>query len=83
MKNIFDSKSEYSLFKDERFLYPEFVPERLPFRDEEISELVYCLKPATQGKKPTNVFVFGKPGTGKTVALKFVLNELEEFSEML
>ena len=28
-----------------------------------------------------NVFVYGKPGTGKTVTLRFVLNELEEFSD--
>jgi cell division control protein 6 len=79
--NIFYSSKDVPLFKDERFLYPDFVPERLPFRDKEISELVFCLKPATQGKKPTNVFVFGKPGTGKTVSLKFVLGELEEFSD--
>jgi cell division control protein 6 len=81
MVNVFSSKGEVSLFKDERFLYPDFVPERLPFRDKEIGELVFCLKPASCGKKPTNVFVFGKPGTGKTVTLKFVLNELEEFSD--
>jgi cell division control protein 6 len=79
--NIFQSKTEVSLFKDERFLYPDFVPERLPFRDKELSELVFCLKPATSGKKPTNVFVYGKPGTGKTVSLKFVLNEMEEYSD--
>jgi len=81
MANIFDSKRERFLLKDERFLYPDFVPERLPFRDKEISELVFCLKPASEGKKPTNVFVFGKPGTGKTVTAKFVLGELEEFSD--
>lgn len=81
MANIFDETSEHHILKDERVLYQDFVPERLPFRDKEISELVFCLKPASQGKKPTNVFVFGKPGTGKTVSLKFVLNELVEFSD--
>ncbi len=81
MGNIFDSVKVNSLFKDERFLYPEFVPERLPFRDKEVSELVFCLKPATNGKKPVNVFVTGLPGTGKTVTLKFVLSELREFSD--
>jgi len=81
LANIFDSKREHFLLKDERFLYPEFVPERLPFRDEEIGELVFCLKPASQGQKPTNLFIHGKPGTGKTVTAKFVLNELTEFSD--
>jgi cell division control protein 6 len=82
MPNVFESnKQENAVFRDERFLYPDFVPERLPFRDKEVSELVFCLKPASLGRKPTNVFVFGKPGTGKTVTLRFVLNELEEFSD--
>lgn len=81
MANVFERSSENTILKDERFLYQDFVPERLPFRDEEIGELVFCLKPASQGRKPTNVFVSGKPGTGKTVTLKFVLSELEEFSD--
>ncbi len=81
MANVFESSKEIVLFKDERVLYPDFVPEKLPFRDEQISELVFCLKPASIGRKPTNVFVFGKPGTGKTVTLKYVLNELDEFSD--
>lgn len=82
MPNVFASSAkENSVFRDERFLYPDFVPEALPFRDKEVSELVFSLKPATLGRKPSNVFVFGKPGSGKTVTLKFVLNELEEFSD--
>ncbi len=81
MANIFSSRNENSILKDERFLYPDFVPEMIPFREQEISEVVFCLKPASLGKKPTNIFVFGKPGTGKTVTLKYVLNELTEFSD--
>jgi len=81
MANIFESNKEINLFKDERFLYPEFVPERLPFREQEIGEMVFSLKPATIGKKPTNIFLTGKPGTGKTVSAKYVLNELSEYSD--
>ncbi|HPM85882.1 MAG: AAA family ATPase [Candidatus ainarchaeum sp.] len=81
MANVFESSKVVSLFKDERVLYPDFVPDVLPFRDEEVSELVFCLKPASIGRKPTNVFVFGKPGTGKTVTLKYVLNELKDYSD--
>ncbi len=81
MANVFESSKDITLFKDERVLYPDYVPEKLPFRDEAVSELVFCLKPASIGRKPTNVFVHGKPGTGKTVTLKYVLNELEEYSD--
>ncbi len=81
MTNIFDSSKENSILKDERFLYPDFVPDQLPFRDAEIGEIVFGLKPAAHGKKPTNIFIAGKPGTGKTASAKFVLNELEEYSD--
>ena len=80
--NLFDgSETENGVFKDERFLYPEFVPERLPHRDREIDDLVFALKPVIRGKKPENVFVFGNPGTGKTVTVKYVLKELQEYSD--
>lgn len=81
MVNIFSNSVENHILKDERFLYPDYVPEKLPFRDEEIEELVFCLKPLSTGKKPIHLFVYGPPGTGKTVSLKFVLKELEEFSD--
>jgi cell division control protein 6 len=71
----------HELLKDERFLYPEYVPERLPFRDSEIDALVYALQPVLKGKKPQNVFVCGKSGTGKTATVRFVLNELQQYSD--
>ncbi len=81
-KNIFESVDRGpGLFKDERFLYSEFVPEILSHRDREIEELVFALKPVLQGKKPENTFVFGNPGTGKTVTVKYVLKELQEYSD--
>ena len=81
MGNIFNSKTETNILKDERLLYPDYLPEMLPFRDRELSEMVFGLKPATHGQKPTNLFLTGVPGTGKTVSSKFVLNELCEFSD--
>lgn len=81
-KNIFDSGGrERAVFRDERVLYPDFVPDRLPFRDALIQELVFALKPVVLGRKPENVFVFGSPGTGKTVTVKHVVGQLKEHSE--
>ncbi len=79
-RNIFAEITESSIFKDERFLYPEYIPERLPFRDSQIAEIAHALKPALRGGKPQNLFVCGKSGTGKTVTAKYVLRELEEYT---
>ncbi len=81
-ENVFArARKVHDLFKDERFLYPDYVPERLPHRDAEIDALVCALRPVLQGKKPQNVFVFGKSGTGKTATVRFVLNELQQYSD--
>ncbi len=81
-ENIFAKKAKaHELLKDERFLYPEYVPERLPYRDAEIDSLVFALRPVLQGKRPQNVFVYGRSGTGKTATVRFVLNELQQYSD--
>ena len=81
-ENIFAKSSRlFHVFKDERMLYPEFVPEKLVHRDKEIDELVYAFNPVVSGKKPLNVVLLGMPGTGKTVTAKYVLNQLHEYSD--
>lgn len=81
-KNIFSKpKTIKEVFKDERYLYPDHIPERLPHRDAEIDSLVYAFMPVLKGKRPRNVFVYGGTGVGKTATVKYVLNELENFSD--
>lgn len=80
--NIFSKSSKiHEVFKSEKFLYPEFVPERLPFREQQVDELVFALKPLSEGRKGRNVFAFGSTGTGKTATVKFILKELQEYSD--
>jgi archaeal cell division control protein 6 len=70
-----------TVFKNEKVLYPEFVPSLLVHRDNEIDSLVYAFNPVLQGKKPLNVFLIGSTGVGKTACARFVLRELEETSD--
>ncbi len=71
---------ENAIFKDDRMLTPEYIPEVLPHRENQINSLVYALKPLAEGGKPSHVFVSGPPGTGKTATLKFVMQQLKDFS---
>ena len=56
----------------EEYLDPEFVPEVLPHREGEISEFFEMFKPLLEGKRPTNVFVHGVAGIGKTAVSRFI-----------
>jgi cell division control protein 6 len=53
-----------------------YIPEILPHREKEIKDLAAVLVPALRGETPSNVFIYGKTGTGKTAVAKFVGKEL-------
>jgi cell division control protein 6 len=55
---------------------PTFMPEVLPHRETEIDSLAAILVPALREETPSNVFIYGKTGTGKTAVTKFVGKEL-------
>ena len=71
---------ESRIFKQEEVLFPEYLPEFLPHRENQIKQLARNLLPATQGRKPQNTFIFGPAGIGKTAVAKFVFREFEKYS---
>jgi archaeal cell division control protein 6 len=77
-KKLFNPQKEESIFKNESALYPEYLPEEMPYRETQIKSLVYAFEPVIKGKKPLNVFLHGPTGVGKTSCIKYVLRELEE-----
>ncbi len=69
------------IFKDRDALRPTYVPEELPFRDEQMNRIGSILGPALRGAPPSNILCYGKTGTGKTVVSKYVLKMLIEKAE--
>ena len=70
---------ENSLFTNKQTLKPNY-PLRgisdIKHRDNEIKTYYEFLKDIFRGISPNNIFVYGKPGTGKTVISKWVLEEV-------
>jgi cell division control protein 6 len=69
------------IFTDRSALTISFEPQNIPHREKEISELSRIIAPALKGGKPSNVFIYGRTGTGKTVVSKLVGQELEKISK--
>ena len=79
METLFDKYlSTANIFEDRDVLRHDYMPSHLPHRDEHIQRLAGMLAPALQQSKISNVFVYGKTGTGKTIVTKFVLDKLEK-----
>ncbi len=77
VNEIFDQFLRGSnIFKNREVLRHDYVPEKLPHREEEIRTLASILAPALKGLKCSNVFIYGKTGTGKTAVARYVLDRL-------
>jgi cell division control protein 6 len=71
------------LIKDRRTLTIDYVPEKLPFRDEEAKTIAQTLSIVLKGARPSNLLLFGKPGTGKTAVIKNVIKRLQKKAKEL
>lgn len=65
------------IFKDREVLRHDYLPGRLPHREEQIRQLGEKVAPLLKGARSSNIFIYGQTGTGKTAVVKYVLSRLE------
>ena len=75
---VLSSLSKGKVFRARELLLPDYVPETLPHREEQIKKLVEILAPLARAERPNNIFIYGLTGTGKTAVTKFVLKNLHK-----
>jgi len=75
-----DFLSKKSIFINKEALSIKYTPETIPHREESISNLAKILAPALKYDKPSNVFIFGKTGTGKSLCASYVGSQLENMA---
>lgn len=82
IRDIFKKEmNRESIFKDRNLILPHYIPDELPFREKQIGEISTILARTLTGKKPDNIFTYGKTGTGKTSTAKQVVKELLAFAK--
>src|SRR3989304_2571807 len=65
------------LFKDREVLRHDYLPDKLPHREDQIRLLGATVAPVLRDSRCSNIFIYGKTGTGKTAVTKYVLSHLE------
>lgn len=65
------------IFKDREVLRHDYLPDRLPHREEQVRRLGETVAPVLKGARGSNLFIYGKTGTGKTAVTRYVLSHLE------
>jgi len=76
LDRIFDNFIKEGLFKNKFSLQTNYTPENIPHRDKQIEQIASILAPVLKLEKVSNVFIYGKTGTGKTLSMQYVRNEL-------
>jgi archaeal cell division control protein 6 len=69
--------NDAKLFKDREVLRHDYLPEKLPHREDQIRLLGQAVAPVLKDSRCSNIFIYGKTGTGKTAVTKYVLSHLE------
>lgn len=76
LDGIFNNVSKNSIFQDRFVLQTNHRPENIPHRDKEIEQIASIMAPCLRGERISNLFVYGQTGTGKTLSVEYVKNEL-------
>ncbi|HLC51911.1 MAG TPA: orc1/cdc6 family replication initiation protein [Candidatus Nanoarchaeia archaeon] len=66
-----------SIFKDKSILLSSYVPDEVLYREEQLQEVANILAPALRLEKPSNLFIYGKTGSGKTLTVKHIIKSME------
>ena len=69
------------LIINKKVLQANYIPDAIPHRQQQIELIASILGPALRGEKPSNIFVYGKPGAGKTVCVQYILKTLEQSAQ--
>ena len=72
------AQSGKSLIKNRDVLHFDHIPEKILHRDPEQVEIGQTLMPILMGSRPSNLLVYGKTGTGKTLVIKKVLSKIQK-----
>jgi archaeal cell division control protein 6 len=79
LSNFFnDYLKKDSIFSDKSVFNGGYLPETISHRDSQIQYVANILAPLLKNQKPSNLFIYGRTGTGKTLCVKYILKNMEE-----
>jgi len=72
--------SSKPIFNNKAVLQSNYSPKNIPHRDDYLKDLAKMLAPALRRERPSNIFIYGKTGTGKTLCVNHVVSKMRNAS---
>ena len=66
-----------SIIKKRDILHFNYIPDIIQHRDLEQEQVTQSLIPILKQARPSNLLVYGKPGTGKTLVVKKIISKIQ------
>jgi cell division control protein 6 len=67
-----------NIFRNKDALGESYQPDQIEERDDEIEAYMDALQPIVDGWEPSNIFLYGNTGVGKTAVTDYLLNRLQD-----
>lgn len=83
IRDMLDDEGETSVFVNRDLVEPDTIidEERIVGRDEQLESVVSFLKPTLQGHRPPNMLLYGPAGTGKSLIIGAVTQQIIELCQ--
>ncbi|TMT79121.1 AAA family ATPase [Haloterrigena sp. H1] len=80
IREMLDDEGESSVFVNRDLVEPDTIidEERIVGRDDQLESVVSFLKPTLQGNRPPNMLLYGPAGTGKSLIIGAVTQQIIE-----
>lgn len=78
IEEILENAVKSRIFRNREILRPDYIPDTLPHREDEIKRLAQILAPILRIERPNNIFIYGLTGTGKTAVTLYVLQHIDK-----
>lgn len=71
------AESGKSIIQNRDILHFTYIPDTIQHRTAEQEQVTQSLLPILKHSRPSNLLVYGKPGTGKTLVIKKIISKIQ------
>jgi len=83
LDNYFDEFiNSKPIFENKSVLQSNYNPDKIPHRETYLKDIAKILAPALRRERPSNLFIYGKTGTGKSLCVSHIVQKISNIASV-